>query len=66
MPLRDNRPVEGLKPYTAVKEAGQLIDPCVSLPKATGEKPAATATAEPPDEPHRGFKINQQLSPCQF
>ena len=56
IPLRDSKPVEGLRAYTAVNEAGQLIDPCVSLPKAKGEKPAATATADPPDEPHGCFE----------
>jgi hypothetical protein len=34
-----------------VNEAGQLVDPYVSDPTDRGEKSAATATAEFPDDP---------------
>lgn len=55
IPLRDIKPVDGLRAYRAVNEAGQLMEPCVALPIANGAKPAATAAAEPPDEPHVCF-----------
>ena len=34
-----------------VNAAGWRIEPPVSLPKASGTMPAATAAAEPPEEP---------------
>lgn len=52
IPPRERRPVETLSPYKAVKEAGQLMEPCVSVPSEMGAKPAATAAAEPAEEPH--------------
>lgn len=55
MPLRDNNPVDGRKLYKEVNDAGQLKDPDVSVPRARGAKPEATATAEPLDEPHGCF-----------
>ena len=42
-------------PTTAMKEAGTLIESYVSQPKASGEKPAVSAMAEPPEEPHGCF-----------
>ncbi len=36
---------------TPVKAAGCLIEPPVSVPVAAGTKHAATAEAEPPEEP---------------
>ena len=44
-------PNSGLNPATPQNEAGMRIDPPVSLPTAQSHMPAATATAEPPDEP---------------
>src|SRR3954471_19846455 len=38
-------------PTTPQRPAGWRIDPPVSEPSATGAKPAATAAADPPDEP---------------
>src|SRR5436305_11384955 len=38
-------------PTTPQKLAGWRIEPPVSVPRATGASPAATAAAEPPDEP---------------
>jgi hypothetical protein len=38
-------------PTTPQKDAGCRIEPPVSLPSAAGTMPAATAAAEPPEEP---------------
>ena len=38
-------------PTTPHRAAGWRIDPPVSEPRARGAKPAATAAADPPDEP---------------
>ena len=43
-------------PQTA---AGWRIDPPVSVPSASGARPAATAAAEPPDEPP-GTRVSSQ------
>lgn len=51
IPFRESRPVETLSPYKAANDAGQLIDPWVSVPKANGANPAATAAAGPADDP---------------
>lgn len=51
-PNRETNPVEGLKPYIELNEAGQLIEPMVSVPIDTGLNPADTDTAEPLEEPH--------------
>ena len=51
IPLRERSPVETFSPYKAVNDAGQLIDPCVSVPIAKGANPAATAAAGPADDP---------------
>ena len=40
-----------------MKDAGQLIDPCVSVPRANGANPAATAATDPADEPHGCFEL---------
>ena len=42
---------DGLKPATPQKAAGRMTEPPVWLPKASGSMPAATAAAEPDDEP---------------
>src|ERR1700722_15959279 len=44
-------PYVGLTPTTPHSAAGWRMEPPVSLPSATDEKPAATAAALPPDEP---------------
>ena len=41
----------GLTPTTPHSAAGWRIDPPVSEPNESAAKPAATAAAEPPDEP---------------
>jgi hypothetical protein len=50
-PVRSIRAAEGLKPAIPQNAAGTRIEPAVSVPIATGTTPAATATAEPDDEP---------------
>ena len=51
MPWRGIRPCVGLKPYTPQNAAGRITDPLVWLPSASGTMPAATAAADPLDEP---------------
>src|SRR5207244_6544766 len=41
----------GLKPTTPQQAAGIRIEPPESLPSAASARPAASAAAEPPDEP---------------
>src|ERR1700674_1439736 len=48
---REARPRLGLSPKTPQHEAGMRIEPAPSPPLAAGTMPAATAAAEPPDEP---------------
>src|SRR5688500_4996619 len=63
MPERDTVPYVGLSPTTPQRAAGCLIEPPVSEPSAHGARPAATAAAEPPDEPpgtrsgSQGFRV---------
>ena len=45
------RPRCGLTPTRLVQDAGILTEPAPSEPTAAATSPAATATAEPPDEP---------------
>src|SRR5437588_10951323 len=45
------RPRCGLIPTRWVQAAGIRIEPAPSEPTATGTRPAATAAADPPDEP---------------
>jgi hypothetical protein len=51
MPVRGMRPWVGLKPYTPQNEAGRMVEPAVWLPSARGTIAAATAAAEPLEEP---------------
>src|SRR5215475_15693442 len=51
MPWRGMSPWVGLKPYTPQYEAGRIVEPVVWLPSASGTMPAATAAADPLDEP---------------
>src|SRR5258708_20830066 len=44
-------PTPGLMPTTPLADDGQTIEPSVSVPTATGTRPAATATADPLEEP---------------
>ena len=45
-------PTVGLMPTTPLIEAGQRIEPSVSVPTETAQRLAATAVAEPELEPH--------------
>src|SRR5919202_3424819 len=51
MPQREQRPYVGLTPTVPVKAAGWRIEPPVSVAVAPAQIRAATAAAEPPDEP---------------
>src|SRR5262245_53896564 len=51
MPYRLTRPYVGLSPTTPVSDAGQRIEPPVSVPIAARHSPAARAAAEPPLDP---------------
>ena len=48
---REIRPRLGLRPTSPQQAAGMRIEPPPSLPWASGTIPAATAAAEPPEEP---------------
>ena len=48
---RGMAPTVGLIPTQPFSEAGQTIDPSVSLPIAIDTKPAATAAPDPEEEP---------------
>src|SRR6266436_1902782 len=50
-PVRGIAPKLGLKPTTPLNAAGLMIEPSVCVPSASGTSPAATAAAEPDDEP---------------
>ena len=50
-PAVDTQPWRGLKPTTPQNEAGRITEPAVCVPYATGTMPAATAAADPLDEP---------------
>ena len=51
IPVRGIAPKLGLKPTTPQKAAGRITEPAVWVPTASGAWPAATAAAEPDDEP---------------
>src|SRR5438132_1259534 len=50
-PYRETLPYVGLSPTTPQSEAGCRTDPPVSVPNAHTTSPAATAAADPPDDP---------------
>src|SRR5688500_6187246 len=50
-PRVESRPFVGFRPTTLLKPAGTRPEPAVSVPKATGTQPKATATAEPEEDP---------------
>src|SRR3989344_2113582 len=50
-PERETAPYVGFTPTPPQNEAGSLMDPPVSEPKAACAMLAPTAAAEPPDEP---------------
>ena len=51
MPGREISPKLGLKPTTPQNDAGRITEPLVCVPIASGTIPAATAAAEPDEEP---------------
>src|SRR6266542_4820093 len=53
------RPYVGFNPITPHSAAGCRTEPPVSEPNATGTIPAATAAAEPPDEPPGTREMSQ-------
>ncbi len=54
-PYLDTLPYVGFKPTTPHHDAGRRIEPAVSVPREPAHKSAATAAAEPPDEPPGNF-----------
>ena len=50
-PVSDRAPWVGFSPITPQKDAGIRIDPPVSVPRARGTTPAATAAPDPPLDP---------------
>ena len=50
-PRVGSTPQPGLKPTQPHSAAGMRTEPAVSVPSASGTMPAATAAAEPPEEP---------------
>src|SRR6185369_11472224 len=69
-PYRETRPYVGINPTNPQKAAGWRIDPPVSEPRVATAMSAATAAAEPPDDPpgtrlrSRGFRtgLNAEFS----
>ena len=61
------RPGVGLKQTHPQNAAGVLTDPPKSVPKDTGDKPKATAAADPPLDPpedkvlSQGFKVGPKI-----
>src|SRR5829696_2301437 len=51
MPQREQRPYVGLMPTVPVKAAGWRIEPPVSVAVAPRQSRAATAAADPPEDP---------------
>src|SRR5690606_18998268 len=51
MPRRETRPKVGLSPTSPTKAAGARIEPPASVASDSGTRPAATALAEPLDDP---------------
>ena len=51
VPRRESLPKVGLIPHTPHKDAGTRIEPFVSEPSDSGTMPAATAAADPPEDP---------------
>src|SRR6266481_5483917 len=51
MPSCDIRPTVGFRPTIRLLDAGQVIEPSVSVPTAAAQRLVAVATAEPELEP---------------
>ena len=50
-PVRGIAPKLGLRPMTPLNAAGRMTEPSVCVPSASGTIPAATAAADPEDDP---------------
>ncbi len=50
-PPVESRPTVGLRPTTPFSELGQVMEPSVSVPTASGASPAANAAPDPDDDP---------------
>ena len=61
MPQRETVPYDGLSPVRPQSAAGWRIEPPVSVPVTAGARRAATAAAEPPDEPPGTRSVSQGL-----
>src|SRR3954469_7528951 len=60
MPAVETRPRLGFSPTILLRLAGTRPEPAVSVPSASGTRPAATATAEPElDPPGMSFGSNR-------
>jgi hypothetical protein len=64
MPSMLNRPWVGFSPTMPFTWAGQMIDPLVSVPRARGASPAATAAPEPELEPQGERSSTWGLRTC--
>lgn len=58
MPSPGTKPRVGFSVYNPARVAGTTKEPSVSVPIETGASPAATATAEPDDEPPVLFRVS--------
>src|SRR5271155_91024 len=59
MPQREQRPYVGFSPTMPQNAAGCRIEPPVSVPVAPTQMLAATAAAEPPDEPPGAIFVSE-------
>ena len=50
--VRETRPTVGFSPTRPFSDAGQVIDPSVSVPTPAAASEAAIAAPAPDDEPH--------------
>ena len=62
-PARGKQPKLGLKPTTPQNEAGRKTEPLVWVPRASGTMPAATAAADPLEDPP-GVCPGERGIPC--
>src|SRR5699024_12132106 len=64
------RPYGALNPTVPVKAAGSLVEPAMSEAVARGANPAASAAAEPPDDPpgessrFQGLRVTPHIGEC--
>jgi hypothetical protein len=64
------RPYGALNPTVPVKAAGSLVEPAMSEAVARGANPAASAAADPPDDPpgessrFQGLRVTPHIGEC--